>query len=112
MKELPPTIVQRVCAIIDDRDLALALMDCGEELTALTKNISAARLERLQEDLKFVKNQLENGALQFSLAVTAKEKIQTAIDKATEPEEPSSQQTRDNLQDRKPSGIATRKVSR
>lgn len=70
---------QRVYAVLDDRDIAMALLDCETEIPGMRKFVSAARVERLREDIVFQRKLIKNGTLDLAATLTAKEKIMTAL---------------------------------
>lgn len=83
---LDAKVAQRVAAMVDDRDFALALIDCADALAGMRKYVSGARTERLREDIEFVKMRIDEGAMTLSDAIDAKEKIRLAIERDAERE--------------------------
>ncbi len=86
LKGLEPKAAQRVAASVDDRDFALALVDCPEEIAGMRKYASRAKTERLREDLTFVRRLIKEGSLTLSDALAAKERIALAIKRDEERE--------------------------
>lgn len=86
LSALDAKVAQRVAAMVDDRDFALALIDCPDAIAGMRKYISGARTERLREDIEFVKMRIEEGVLSLSDALDAKEKIRVSIERDAERE--------------------------
>jgi len=86
LRALHPKEGQRICAGLDDKDIALALVDCEGELPGLAKVISAAKRQRLAEDVQYYKKLISKGELELAEAVAAKEKIAATVTKETEEE--------------------------
>ncbi len=86
LSDLDAKVAQRVAAMVDDRDFALALIDCTDALAGMRKYVSGARTERLREDIEFVKMRIDEGAMTLSDAIDAKEKIRLAIERDAERE--------------------------
>lgn len=80
LKEIESRVAQRMCAVLDDKDIALALLDCESELIPMQKIISSTRIARLREDILFHKKQLGAGNLNLSESLAAKEKIMAVIE--------------------------------
>ena len=86
LKGLEPKAAQRVAAAVDDRDFALALVDCPEEIAGMRKYASRAKTDRLREDLSFIRMLIAEGSLTLSDALAAKERIAFAIKRDEERE--------------------------
>jgi hypothetical protein len=72
LKDMKPTLAQRVMASLDDRDVALALLDAKEEKANIRKHISSARMTRLDEELSFLSKQYDSGELEPAELLRAK----------------------------------------
>jgi len=83
LRALHPKEGQRICAALDDRDIALALIDCEAELATLNKIISAAKRQRLAEDVQYYKKLVSKGEMELADAVAAKEKIAATVERET-----------------------------
>ena len=86
LKDLDPKAAQRVAATVDDRDFALALIDCPDAMAGMRGYVSMARTDRLREDIAFVKSRIDEGSLSLMDAFDAKEKIRLAIERDAERE--------------------------
>lgn len=84
LRALSPKEGQRICAGLDDRDIALAFVDCEGELSGLSKVISAAKRQRLAEDVQYYKKLISKGEMELADAIAAKEKIAATVTKETE----------------------------
>ncbi len=86
LKDLEPKAAQRVAATVDDRDFALALIDCPDEMAGMRRYVSMARTDRLREDIAFTRARIDEGSLSLMDAFEAKEKIRLAIERDAERE--------------------------
>ncbi len=78
--------VQRFLATRPDRAICLALVGAEAELAFVRKNVSAARAQRLEEDLLLSRRQLEDGGLEWEDAVQAKRELEKAVRKMMQQE--------------------------
>lgn len=70
--------VQRFLATQPGRMICLGLVGAEAELAFVRKHVSAARAQRLEEDLLLARKQLESGALEWDEAVQAKTELESA----------------------------------
>jgi hypothetical protein len=68
--------VQRFLATQPDKTICLGLVGAEAELAFVRKHVSAARAERLEEDLLLVRTQLDGGLLEWDEAVLAKRELE------------------------------------
>jgi hypothetical protein len=73
--------VQRFLATQPDRKICLGLVGAEAELAFVRKHVSAARAERLEEDLLLARKQLDGGVLEWDEAVQAKRELEKAARK-------------------------------
>ena len=71
--------VQRFFATQPDRTICLGLVGAEAELALVRKHVSAARAERLEEDLLLMRKQLDGGILEWDEAVQAKRELEKAV---------------------------------
>jgi len=78
LREMSAPQAQRFLATQPDRTICLGLVGAEAELAFVRKNVSAARAERLEEDLLLVRKQLDGGLLEWDEAVQAKRELESA----------------------------------
>jgi hypothetical protein len=81
MRTMSAPQVQRFLATQPDRKICLGLVGAEAELAFVRKHVSAARVERLEEDLLLARKQLDGGVLEWDEAVQAKRELEKAARK-------------------------------
>ncbi|MFI5368042.1 MAG: hypothetical protein ACHQ1F_03405 [Spirochaetia bacterium] len=69
---------QRFLATQPDKTICLGLVGAEAELAIVRKHVSAARAERLEEDLLLARKQLDGGILEWDEAVQARQELERA----------------------------------